>query len=347
MPRVPAASPRAAAVLALVEALQRRFAERLEAVARAHGSDARFLPIEWLRDDGRHGGGVRRACAETPVFNRASINVSSVHYDDEPARKLAGATALSTIIHPVHPRAPSVHVHLSHTELRDGRGTWRLMADLNPSHPADAQARRFAAALEAAAPALAANARAQGDRYFFIPALERHRGVTHFYVEDYATADFDADLALARRVGEAALDTYVTLLEEALRGAAPPTDAERTKQLEYHTVYLFQVLTLDRGTTSGLLVHDQNDLGIMGSLPSWVDRTRLASWAARVPAPQDELVHALVAALPEAQPSHVTDDVRLALARTVRAHYRAHPQALELQARGDVVPPRVANHGPR
>lgn len=347
MPRVPAASPRAAAALALVEALQRRFADRLEAVARAHGSDARFLPIEWLRDDGRHGGGVRLACAETPVFNRASINVSSVHYDDESARKLACATALSTIIHPAHPRAPSVHVHLSHTELRDGRGSWRLMADLNPSHPDEAQTRRFAAALEAAAPALAANARAQGDRYFFIPALERHRGVTHFYVEDYATADFGGDLALARRVGEAALDTYASLLDEALRGAAPPTDTERAKQLEYHTVYLFQVLTLDRGTTSGLLVHDQNDLGIMGSLPSWVDRQRLASWAARVPAPQDELVRALVAALPDEHPSHVTDDVRVALARTVRAHYRAHPQALELQARGDVVPPTVANHGPR
>lgn len=347
MPRVPAASPRAAAALGLVEALQRRFADRLEALARANGSDARFLPLEWLRDDGRHGGGLRLACAETPVFNRASINVSSVHYDDEPARKLACATALSTIIHPAHPRAPSVHVHLSHTELRDGRGTWRLMADLNPSHPVEAHTQRFAAALADAAPALAANARAQGDRYFFIPALERHRGATHFYVEDYATDDFDADLGLARRVGEAALDTYVALLDEALRGAAPPTDAERAKQLEYHTAYLFQVLTLDRGTTSGLLVHDQNDLGIMGSLPSWVDRALLAAWEPRVPKPQDELVRALVSALPDEQPSHVTDAVRLALARTVRAHYRAHPEALELQARGDVVPPTVANHGPR
>jgi coproporphyrinogen III oxidase len=347
MPRASAASPRAAAALALFEALQRRFADRLEAVARAHGSDARFAPIEWLRDGGRHGGGVRLACAETPVFNRASINVSSVHHDDEPAQKVACATALSTIIHPAHPRAPSVHVHLSLTELRDGRGTWRLMTDLNPSHPDEAQTRRFAAALEAAAPALAVNARAQGDRYFFIPALERHRGVTHFYVEGYATADFEADLALAQRVGEAALDTYASLLDETLHAAAPPTEAERARQLEYHTIYAFQVLTLDRGTTSGLLTHDQNDLGIMASLPSWIDPERLASWAARVPPPQDELVRALVAALPGGRPCHVSDDVRVALARTLRAHYRAHPEALELQARGDVVPPTVVDHSPR
>ena len=32
--------------------------------------------------------------ALTPVFNRASVNVSCVHYDDEPARPLAAAVAL-------------------------------------------------------------------------------------------------------------------------------------------------------------------------------------------------------------------------------------------------------------
>jgi coproporphyrinogen III oxidase len=36
------------------------------------------------------------------VFDRASVNVSQVHYADEPTRKLASATALSTIIHPAH-----------------------------------------------------------------------------------------------------------------------------------------------------------------------------------------------------------------------------------------------------
>ena len=35
------------------------------------------------------------------------------------------------------------------------------------------------------------------------------------------------------------------------------------------------------------------------------------------------------------------------LAKAVREHYQAHPEALELQARGDVVPPTVANHRER
>ncbi len=339
MPRVPASSPRAVASLALVEALQRRFVEKLEA-----WSGQTFTPVVWLRDEGRHGGGVRFAHADSTAFNRASVNVSSVHYDDQPKKKLAGATALSTIIHPANPYAPSLHLHLSHTELRDGQGTWRLMADLNPSHHEATEQACFEEGLRQAAPHLFDAARAQGARYFFIPALGRHRGVTHFYVDDFSSGDFGQDLALAKRVGESTIDTYVELVREALARNPSPSDDERAKQLAYHTLYFFQVLTLDRGTTSGLLVHDQNDLGIMGSLPSRVDRALLRSWEPLVPTPQAALLRALVDALPDEHPAPVTDAVRLQLAQLVRQHYRAHPEALALQAAGDVVPPTVEKH---
>nr|WP_255216486.1 coproporphyrinogen III oxidase [Pseudenhygromyxa sp. WMMC2535] len=344
-------SAAAARALAVVEGLQERFKTKLEACARAAGHDQPALERhEWLRDEGRHGGGARYAAGETPAFNRAAINVSQVHYDDDPSRRLASATALSTIIHPAHPRAPSVHMHFSWTEMKAGGGYWRMMADLNPAIPDDAQTARFAEILRAAAPTLYAAARDQGDRYFYIPALERHRGATHFYLESYASEDPEADLALARGVGEAAIDGYVTLLGEALAtvAAGSPSADERAAQLAYHTLYLFQVLTLDRGTTSGLLVHDQNDLGIMGSLPAWVDRERLASWVERTPGPQRPLVESLVEALaPGASPgqaSHVDDAARLRLAAAVRAHYQAHPEAAALLASGDVLPPTVENH---
>ena len=38
-----------------------------------------FEAIEWLRDGGKHGGGTRYSVEDTPVFNRASVNVSQVH----------------------------------------------------------------------------------------------------------------------------------------------------------------------------------------------------------------------------------------------------------------------------
>ncbi len=310
------------------------------AAQEAIGGD-RFLRTEWVRDDGRHGGGNRRGVAGTATFDRASVNVSQVHYDDEPEKRLGSATALSTIIHPRHPRAPSVHVHVSWTEMRDGSGYWRVMADLNPAIPDPADTALFVQALRAAAPGVSDDAAAQGDRYFHIPALARHRGVAHFYLEQYATGDVEADRALARAVGEAAIDAHAAIVSGALRRSAAPSDDERAAQLAYHTLYLFQVLTLDRGTTSGLLVHDQNDVGILGSLPSRIDRDLLASWRGRVPAPVDQLVDRLVAALPTGE---VTDDAKRELAAVVRTFYRANPAALELQARGDIVPPTVQNH---
>lgn len=317
--------------------------EGLHAVASAAGSPERFAAVTWLRDGGRHGGGTRFEIGDTAVFDRGSINVSQVHYDDDPHKRLASASALSAIIHPSNPHAPSVHVHFSFTELRDGTGYWRLMADLNPAIAHAVDTERFVASVRAAAPQQYEHAAAQGDRYFEIPALGRRRGVTHFYLEGYHT-EFEADAALTRRVGETAIDAYCGILADALRERTTITASDRAAQLAYHTLYLFQVLTLDRGTTSGLLVHDQNDAGILGSLPSHVDRARLAAWEGRMTPPQDALLRAIVAVLPDQAPSPIGLETKRALAEALRRHYREHPEALAMQAAAEVVPPTVANH---
>ncbi len=354
-----ARSPAAARAYQLVLDLQRRMVAAQEAVARGRGDEARFAEVTWQRDDGRHGGGNRWSIADTTTFDRASVNVSQVHYDDEPGKRLGSATALSTIIHPRHPHAPSVHLHVSWTELRDGHGTWRIMADLNPAlldRPwlaveaplggafVAAARDRFAAAVRAAAGATWADGARQGDRYFDIPALGRARGVCHFYLEQYASTDAEADAALAHAVAAAAIDTHAGLVADALRTHGPASADEDAAQRAYHTLYFFQVLTLDRGTTSGLLIHDQNDVGILGSLPSRVDRRLLAAWRARVPAPVDQLVDVLLAALPVGEVVVVDEPSKQRLAHAVRTFYQAHPAALDLQARADVVPPTVANH---
>lgn len=342
--RLPAQSASAAAALSLVRRLQVRLAERLGEVSTARGTPATFESISWLRDGGVHGGGDRRAIGDTAVFDRASINVSEVHYDDQPERKLGSATALSTIIHPANPHASSMHMHISWTQMKTGPGGWRIMADLNPAIPQSAPAAAFERCLRTAAPDHFEVARAQGDRYFFIPSLDRHRGVVHFYLEGHRSADPGADVALARRVGEAVIETYCATLQACLAAHPEPTPDDRAAQLAYHTLYFLQVLTLDRGTTSGLLVHDQNDVGILGSLPSHVDRDLLHSWIARQPVPQGSLLEGLIAALPAGSPSPITESVKRALAATVRAHYRRHPEALALQASGDAPTTTVDNH---
>lgn len=374
MKRIAAKSPQAKRAYALVVSLQQRFVERMQDVSRSAGSGRTFEPAEWFRAEGEHGGGTRYVANDSAVFNQASVNVSQVQYDADESKALASATALSSIIHPHNPLAPSVHLHVSWTEMKSGHGYWRVMADLNPAIENPQHTARFKAVMETAAEDKdAASSRclnaeneclsdkqyldtkqltgafSQGDRYFYIPALERHRGVCHFYLENYYTDDAEADLALAEHIISRVINSYANLLSDVVSGNALPSEADFRRQLDYHSLYFFQVLTLDRGTTSGLLVHDQNDVGILGSLPMHVDKALIRSWQANMPAPQQQLLQSLLACLPSPESSSdakslIDESVKKALANAVRAHYKQHPEALALQASGEIIPPTVANH---
>ena len=341
---IKAKSSRAEVAYSLVCDLQRRFVTGLNKISDQFGNGNPFMPIEWLRDDGRHGGGMRLMATDNTLFNRGSVNISQVQYDDDESRKLASASAISTIIHPLNPLAPSVHIHISWTEMKDGSAYWRVMADLNPSNECGSDQEQFARQLRLAAPEEYDEAASQGDCYFYIPVLGRHRGATHFYLENYYSDDFNQDLNLAKTVGEAAIDTYCEILFSALETRQTATTENLRIQLDYHTLYFFQVLTLDRGTTSGLLVHDQNDIGILASLPSHVNRVLLSAWVQKMPAPQHQLLQGILDCLPVTDICLVDDDTKQALANCLRQHYRLHPEAISLQASGHVIPSTVSNH---
>lgn len=346
MSRTIAQSPLAQAANALILQLQQHYVSTLNALTHQQGDSTELQPLEWLRAEGCFGGGVRYGTGDTPVWNRASINYSQVHYDSEPSKPLASATALSAIVHPEHPFAPSLHLHLSWTEYKDGQGYWRMMADLNPAMISDGLADDLLAVWQQASPEHYNSALSQGDRYFYIPSLDRHRGIAHYYLEAFHSGDWEADAQLAQRLITGTIDTYAQILIR--QWAAHPTfsEADRAAQLAYHSLYFLQVLTLDRGTTSGLLVHSENDTGILGSLPAQVNRELLQEWVSLQPAPQDQLLQALIAALPAGNPAPVNEEAKQALAQVSRAHYRKYPEALKMQATGDVVPPTVANHRP-
>jgi len=330
----------------LVENLQNYFVERLNAISKEFGDNQPFEAVEWLRDKGRHGGGIRFEARDESIYNRASVNVSQVHYDNDPSKKLSSATAISSIIHPKNPHAPSMHMHFSWTQMRDGKGYWRLMADLNPSLvPSQNNKELFDTMLaNAAGEVYLDEGLAQGEHYFNIPVLNRTRGVSHFYLENFNRGDFEQDRTYVEQFAKKVVDRYIEITTNALIEHSDYTKEERQKQLDYHTIYLFQVLTLDRGTTSGLLIHNQNDVGIMGSLPSHINRKLLESWVEKMPKPQDKLLKSIIEALPNENPTHIDIEVKIKLANSVREHYKKYPQALKLQASGEVIPTTVTNH---
>jgi len=342
MTRIKAISPDSQAADALVTHLQTYFVKSLDTLSNEIGEGKNFEPVEWFRHKGEFGGGVRYVATDNTLFNRASVNISQVQYDKDPSKGLASATALSTIIHPRNPYAPSIHMHVSWTEMKDGQGYWRMMADLNPSLFNEEDKAAFDKVLKESTPEFYEEASAQGDKYFNIPALGRHRGVSHFYLENFKTGDKEADLKMAKSLVENVIDAYVKIIKNQIETNAQVSQEDKDKQLAYHTLYLFQVLTLDRGTTSGLLVHNENDVGILGSIPSHVNKELLLSWKNKMPEGQEELLQVIVDCLDES--GSVEEKQKAALAQAVRSFYQKNPEALKMQASGNVSVPTVQNH---
>ncbi|MAD43035.1 MAG: coproporphyrinogen III oxidase [Arcobacter sp.] len=342
MTMIMAKSTEAIEAYKLVRALQKRFVDKLNHLSQTIGENKNYEEVTWLRDEGIHGGGSRFEARDNTLFNTASVNVSQVHYDEDESKKLQSASAISTIIHPKNPNVPSIHIHISLTQIKGNDSYWRIMADLNPSIENNEDKEVFEKALKTLSKDTFEEGIKQGDKYFNIPDLNRHRGISHFYLENYKTSDIKKDYDFANSFGEGIIDTYIDIISNAFNTRKTILEEDKKKQLDYHTLYLFQVLTLDRGTTSGLLIHNQNDVGIMGSLPTFVNKVLLKSWQEKATKPQDELVSNLVEVIGEE--GKVDKITKEKLAQVVREHYKKYPQALSMQASGNTVPSTVSNH---
>jgi len=342
MTMIMAKSTEAIEAYKLVRALQKRFVDKLNHLSQTIGENKNYEEVTWLRDEGIHGGGSRFEARDNTLFNTASVNVSQVHYDEDESKKLQSASAISTIIHPKNPNVPSIHIHISLTQIKGNDSYWRIMADLNPSIENNEDKEVFEKALKTLSKDTFEEGIKQGDKYFNIPDLNRHRGISHFYLENYKTSDIKEDYDFANSFGEGIIDTYIDIISNAFNTRKTVLEQDKKKQLDYHTLYLFQVLTLDRGTTSGLLIHNQNDVGIMGSLPTFVNKALLKSWQEKATKPQNELVSNLVEVI--GNDGKVDTLTKEKLAQVVREHYKKYPQALSMQASGNTVPSTVSNH---
>ena len=325
-----------------VKNLQKRFVDKLNNLSFLFGENKKFEEVIWLRENGLFGGGNRFEAKDEFLFNSASVNVSQVQYENDSSKTLQSATAISTIIHPKNPNVPSIHIHISLTILKDGNSYYRLMADLNPSIKNKRDKEIFDEELKKITKENYKEGTEQGNKYFFIPALNKHRGVSHFYLENYKTANKEKDLKFAKEFGQAVIDSYINIITNAFETRKTFSVHDIKEQLDYHTLYLFQVLTLDRGTTSGLLVHNQNDVGIMGSLPKFVNKKLLQKWLDNLETPQNELLLNIINSIEDN--GIINTLIKEKLAQVVRDHYKKYPQSLKYQASGNTIPNTVNNH---
>lgn len=270
------------------ESLRDRICAEFEAIEREAGSDAAFDYTPWDREadgaaPGEGGGGVR-GVMKGKVFEKVGVNVSTVGgaFAPEFAKTIHGAddnpaffaTGISLVAHMANPHVPAVHMNtrfLVTTKRWFGGG-----ADLNPPIPYKNDTADFHTQLRAACDVHGADYyerfKAWADDYFYIPHRQVHRGVGGIFydhLECAGDADFDANFAFTRDVGEAFLAAFPPIVRR--RMDSPFTDADIARQLEWRGRYAEFNLVYDRGTLFGLKTGGNID-AILMSLPP------LATW---------------------------------------------------------------------
>ena len=267
------------------EELRSRICAEFEAIEREMGSDATFDYTPWQREAVEGGvagdaGGGTRAVIKGKVFEKAGVNISTVH--GALAHDFAGtingasaeqpgfsATGISLVAHMANPHVPAVHMNtrfLTTTKAWFGGG-----ADLNPPLPYPQDTEEFHAEFRAACaahnPTYYERFKQWADDYFYIPHRQVHRGVGGIFYDHLECADaaeWERNFAFTRAVGEAFLAVFPRLVRRRMGLDFSPEDKRR--QLEWRGRYAEFNLVYDRGTLFGLKTGGNID-SILMSLP--------------------------------------------------------------------------------
>ena len=236
------------------------------------------------------------------VIEKAAVNFSHSKGDRLPAAaterrpEFIGcgfeAVAISLIVHPRNPYAPTTHANLRMFAVsRDGNiQDWWFGGgfDLTPYYGFEEDARAWhQAAFDACSQFgddVYPTCKEWCDKYFYLPHRQEPRGIGGLFFDDWRRGGFDRSFEFVRSVGDHFLTGYRPILNR--RKAMPYGDRERAFQLYRRGRYVEFNLVYDRGTKYGLQSGKRTET-VMASMPPMV------SWHYKYPVEPDSDEHRL------------------------------------------------------
>lgn len=253
--------------------LQDRIVGALEAV----DGDARFLREELpgpggtlsrprVLEGGHH---IEKAAVQFTHSRGPALPPAATARNPELAGHGFQATAISLIVHPRNPYAPTTHANLRFFMIEADTPVWYFGGgfDLTPYYGFEDDARHWHRTAAAAVGVHYPTMKAACDQYFHLPHRGECRGIGGLFFDDWTTDGFDASFALTRSVGDHFLPAYEPILRRRID--LPYAERERDWQLYRRGRYVEFNLVIDRGTQYGLQSGRRVE-SVLASLPPLV-----------------------------------------------------------------------------
>ncbi len=188
------------------------------------------------------------------------------------------AVAISLIVHPVNPKAPTTHMNLRFFVVNADQPVWYFGGgyDLTPFYGYKEDAIHWHQTAARACAEHYPTLKAQCDEYFYLTHRKESRGIGGIFFDDWTVGGFEKSFTFAKNVGDTFLEAYLPILNR--RKTEPYSDAERNFQLYRRGRYAEFNLAIDRGTKYGLQSGRRIE-SVLASLPP------LARWEYNYVAP--------------------------------------------------------------